>query len=1676
MSLFDGFVNTIKDVVGGVLGGVVQGGAGIASTQAAGPQAQAAVPALQAATQHALATSGVKPVGQASTDLLLKASEPVNKVISTVVNRPVATVGLLTDPSSPLYTSEQYGQGFQFSDIAKAYDRSEKVSPFQAMTKSSIFQDSPFGMLSDRLLKEGGVNLQKVNLWDNKDIEKNFVQNPAGKWFTGLGDFVLSNAALGGVTGLAKGALGAGLKATNLTTTITSEADLAKMDALADAHITHLNTKAQMGTPTVFGADVQQLAETKDMNLIVDKVRDYSNNERLPGLIQKATNPSVVKDLLLADKGYMPALERLGTTAPADLWELHDMNSFIKGNVAATGVMPTFEGDALSRTLAAFDQAIAESPAHKEIYDAFLTPEGDVKALGNAYKPVDPKFFAETIGNVRTRVDAVKAAATTRDFGDIGGATEHILGGGLNRPVTALVRFVGTQKPRGYITFSGARPWDGVDEIHSMFDDIRMFTRGETPITTGYEEVTGDLLPIKTTAAEYRNKVVQDFMNAKTSSEKAAVIDELDQRIGHDIARTLGITNKAEIDNFVTTARNILNTSHTALSRDGFAFDAAGRRIIVDPQTQRQLADSVVMLPWGKIERDMRAMVKTFGAITESTPGVAHSAFEGLNKVFSMSVLGRPAYIPKNSMAEPLISAFLSMGHDYMEGSVGTTASNFIKNNTNRILSGVTKITDRSKIKNVNEVISNKMNKLNEAIQYRDTVYAEYENAFNTDSLSPAAQREHLDTIKANLREAQALVGRLEAETDVAVKPYGKLDNIPSLYTLSRRIKFLEDNGVLKLPSGPSYRGTVAELSKFKKPIEPINQQIRDSYAKAVASIYNLSPDILERNAELEKAWKVIDKIVEDSKLATKEQAEILARREGYKQRFYGTKEPHLIKVGDQQMPVESLFDPNKFGDALRSEFSNEDTQELNFLSELRTGSKAGLLARKGPTGIVDINDPVYFEELAYVVNRQMRGDLLVDRVLEGQSPQQIMEWAKTKEGVEYLRQFGLESPGDMTSIIQDRINFVKRYLPDDAARAYALKNPVTSVGLQKFLADKLDILSPIHPLDIDYGTAATLGKTQVAMERAQDLMNAGWKKLASAENPYRWLWADKKFAQVIENKINILHQQGVPITAESINALRQASYREALDEAGKVFYTIRRQNRALYAARTVAAFPSASANALYRFGRLGIKNPARMIGFLRNYYGLYDSFGVDKDGNPVDNPEDATHIVVPGTKEMGLFGEQGIRLSTKAFGFLANTPGPSWLSTMAIGHFLASRPDNAKITKSIIDNTIGHLPGMNYDNLFPMGVDSSVGSGFIPSWLSDAVKYLKGNDSSADFLQVHRMVNNYQMTLFEMKLGPKPTNESVMKETRNWFGQRALWRFASPFGMAPKQDKPGQLFQDYGSLLLKKYNGDANKAQAEMMQVLGTNFPTDRYLYRGNTKAAYIAPTYEGYARVWQDNKNLAKKLEQLDPKAVGLLTSDITGDPDPQVQKYLSNPGTALPGGALLNAKPLTPEQYETNLTINRAWNAYRTTKDSILTQLRKATDNPKARIADFPEAKAAWNNYVAQLAKYSPQWFDDYNQNASGDNAYTMAKGMQMIVNDPAYKNRTDNYWQQVKTFINYRNKMVDAYNSKEADLANAKTAIQQAWVSYLQNDTAGAWDPRLQQIIDRYFVNDSLKRTK
>ena len=1668
MSLWDGFVNTIKGLASDITGigasvpqAAISAGAGLATPKVAlnaGAGAPSGVAGLQNAAQAALAKttpSGVNSA-QASSDIALKASKPVAEVFSKAVNRPVAALGLLTDVNSPLYSATGgMGEGFQPADIIRAYNRSAKVSPFQALTKSTIFQDTPAGYLSDALLKQGKVDLKNVNLWDDKDIKKNFVDNTIGKIFTGAGDFVLSNLAGAGVSGLAGKAASLASKAANLTTVINTEADLANLDSLADSHITNLNSNGKMGQKTVFGADVQQLAETQDMNLIVNKVRDYSNNDALPTLIQKTNNPAIIKDLLLADKGYQPSLNRLLDNSPADLWQLGDVNSYIKGNVASSGMMPTYEGDALTKIHEAYDQSISEIPSHQQVYEAFHDGSGSQVVQGNNYKPIDPPVFGGVIGAARTRASEIGSALTTRSFDELGGVSETILGGGANRPLTALIRFVGTSKPRGYITYQGLRPWDAVTELNAMFDDIRLFKNGDTPITTGFEIVDGKSVPTTMTAAEYRSDVINRFVNEITPTGKYQLIEQLDKDLGRHIFYSYGYKSDEQIASFTQQTRDILNGIHTSLAKDGYGFDGTGQRLMVDAQTQRQLADSSPMVPWGKVERDIRAHAKgtLVGGATEILPGAAHSLFEGLNKAFSVSVLGRPSYIPKNSVVEPLITAFLSMGNKYIEDSVGTSISNAMKNNKNRILQLVNKTKSFGEFKNVNNTVSVKMDNLSEALHIRDNAQAAFEDAFNTDNLSPAAKAEHLDTIKANLREAERLVARIEADINIASKQYALSDNIPSVYNIRRRIEFLKNQ-----PEGAVRYGSEIRSAEL-------------ILQKAAGNIATLSPEIAEHNNTIEQAWKLLDKAVQEKGLAEKEQAEIIGRIEDAKKRYYGSAEPHVFNIDGKQVTTERLFDPNQFGDAIKNEFSNEDTIEQTFLNEARIGSKQSILSHKSPTGVVDVNSPIYYEELAYVVNRQMRGDPLVDMVLQNKPVDEIMTWGNTLEGKRYLRQFGYETEGDLKSVIQSRIDFVNRYVPDAAAREYAFREPVTSVGLQKMLADKQDTLMPIHPTDVDYGSSATLGKLTLIGNQALKTMNAGFSGLMRAENPFRWVWADKQFATNVENKLKLLSEQGVELTAEQVNAVRQSSAREALQEAEKTFYTVRRQNRALYAARTVAAFPTASTSAMYRFGRLAVKYPGRTAGFLRNYYGMYNTFGVDKDGNPVDDPSKAAYIVLPGTKEMGIDGGKGIRLSTKALGFLVNMPGPSWLSTTAVDKILSGRPDNEQLLRRVYNDTVGHIPGMDYDSLFP-ATSASTSQAFIPSWLSDFRKYLDGNDANVDFLNTHKMIFNYQMTMYEMGMGKKPTLQSTLSQTQDWFGQRAMWRFASPFGMAPQQNKPGQIFQDLGSAALKKYAGNFDKAQAEMLQILGPTFPADRYLFRGASKSAYVAPSLQGYERVWQKNPSLVQSLAKLDPKTVSLLTADLNGDPaNQQVQQFMMNKDLQLPGGTPLNKQAMSVTDYEDALQTNRTWNAYRTNKADLL---KKMQDAGYKHIADNPDVQAQWNKYIVQLGQYDKNWYNDYQRNAAGDNAFTYAQAFKTITSDKNFMNQNKNndFFNQMATLISYRDKAVQAYSQAPKGM---KGQVQQAWVTYLQETTANAWNPALQQIIDRYFVNDKLKGT-
>jgi hypothetical protein len=222
--------------------------------------------------------------------------------------------------------------------------------------------------------------------------------------------------------------------------------------------------------------------------------------------------------------------------------------------------------------------------------------------------------------------------------------------------------------------------------------------------------------------------------------------------------------------------------------------------------------------------------------------------------------------------------------------------------------------------------------------------------------------------------------------------------------------------------------------------------------------------------------------------------------------------------------------------------------------------------------------------------------------------------------------------------------------------------------------------------------------------------------------------------------------------------------------------------------------------------------------------------------------------------------------------------------------------------------------------------------------------------------------------------------------------------------------------------------------------------------------------------SRIWVDHKDLAKKLELLEPggSLVGLMTADIPYGTDSQAGKFLSDPNTTLPGGTILNKPVKSVEKMQRDLEVSQYWKAYTDLKNKYNEAAVKAG---YASYRSVPELVESLKDYGNTLGKASKQWNVAYKKSLSGDNAVVNAIGMQTILNDKSYMDKfgSTQFWQHARAFIKYR----DDYAKLYADVpSGSKGVVQKAWIDYLEK-TREDWDPALGNIIDRYFLNDNLK---
>lgn len=1680
MSLWSSFLDNIAKPVGGALGNIGEYLAGTFTGNFGSPSqaiSNIVIPAgIDIGTSKQLTALGLEQEAQnivkenlkystknqaTSNDLVLKAGVQLHdKVISPYITRPIATGALLTDFNSPLYSKDEFEKGFQLSDITEAYKRSEEVSLGQALTKSDLSLVRP---IADFVFDKGGIDLDEVDLWNDDDIQRAFVDNTVGKYFTGVVDFTVSNIAIGGAFGTAAKAGALGARKVGLTT---RAKNLATVEKNIDDGILFTQSSGASGKQTVIGNDINKLAATTDINEISTILNKYTNNINLYGPIQRATNPNTIKDLILADKGYLPALDRLSKSAPKDIFESADMNSYFRAKRIEEGKPLEFSDEAWARLNPAFDDAINSVPEYKFILNSLLDPAtGTPNKFAKDYVPMEPVLGKGPFIKTREKLQNLKTASVTRDYTKLGGIEERILGGSLNGPITRFVRFTGTELPLGFVRYSGSRPLDGLKEIDAVFDDIDLFRNGASQINVTPTK--------KISAGEYRTQIKSKFANAKTDIERNNILDEFEDQIGLILAYTKGYVDTRVIKNFIQEIKNQVFNSTNSLAQKGYAMDAQGRRVITDPQTQRNLIESRRMVPWGLIERELNNSIKKrkFETATYQANDAIKFVYETFNKYWTIDVLARPLYIPKQSWFEPILSATLAYGNKFVTDAIPTMSKNFIKNNKNRVMGAANKVLNAKQFKAVDQAVTDLSKQLEQAIDSFDRLTAEAALYLEPEKfaikLSPKTIRDNKALIMKDLKAASKLVDDIEFELRDAVRPFGEMSAVPTIASLERRVQFLES-----LPgTGAKYGAQIANA--------------KSAITKAKGSIHTLAPEaseILAANKEIAKQYKEIDDIFISLGKAITAQADVYLKSAAYKKRYYG-KPVQYREIEGRWVPIESLFAENKFGAAFREDFANSRTISANYLGQIGIGVRSSLALKRGPSTVTFVNEPFYFDELAYYVNRSLRGDKLIDRIFARNTEKELVEWGLTREGQSYFAQFGDTSPATIVELVRDKMGLVNRYLPNLEAQALALSKDVNSVELAKILGKDLNRLSPIHPLDFNLHVASefgyrTLDKIEGAINRGA---SAVFSLLTRPENPIRWTLGDNFFIDTVARKANELAKEGFTFinkdgtfNFEKLNNLRSSARMEALELNEKTFYTINRQNRALYAARLATAFPTASLNAFYRYGRLTLKNPERVGQFLYNYQAAFRSFGIDQNGNPTDDPMKATHLVVPTTKEMGLFGGKGVRLNARSIGFLLNYPSPSIFSSVAVAEIYKRKPGIEDLMKSWL--------GSNYDVLFPYGPQTDWKSSLIPRWAKDAWFYLNGPEGNADFLNSWKDVHNYYMTLDDLGIMKYPGEETVYRDTRKNFAVKANWAFGNIFGVPAKVDiNPMALYEEAYGLLINKYklitNNDklaAELAGKELTAKLGPNFPVDRVSFKGSSANAYIQPNVESYKRVFEDSTGLAEKLARQNPELVGLLTLDI--DPSKEefnlsIYKILNDPKTKLPDGSPLNDVKLTPKQEEERRQINRGWALYNQLTETLEAEAVKRDGKSLRSHPELLEARRIVADDL--IRKQSESWWTEYNDPKRGDKSYRYAYALNSIVNDDAWMKKYGNtkLWNDVKEFMTIRNAVVEVYKGMP-DRSSTKSSVKKNYIAFI-DERMKTWHPKLQELINRNFEEDTMK---
>lgn len=367
------------------------------------------------------------------------------------------------------------------------------------------------------------------------------------------------------------------------------------------------------------------------------------------------------------------------------------------------------------------------------------------------------------------------------------------LGSRGSGPLTTLMFWAGNRQPLNVVSYTRLRPDEVVEEMMSYSRSARTLRQGTWTVTRKDPD-TGVARNFAVASWQWRTDAIARIAASKTQGDVALdnTVRELQEELISVAVNKYNVPAQ-RAEEIIKGLQDQVDAAQAQVAQDGFFMDGSVR-VMPDPVFMRQLPDSRMLMPLDDLDWALRInstnRYATRGRGTRRVMRGGAATLDLIFKWFRTSILFRPAYVPKNSFAEPGLSEILADGSLVPQDGLANVIKRFGVNDARRGMQFKNALGDRVPFSSARKDAS--------ASQLMFATYLEKSRRLDeleahiadldSAGTSPATRTAHLGLAQVERKIVYGQVKSLERELDLIDDSWNQVDEVPTYAELSDRV------------------------------------------------------------------------------------------------------------------------------------------------------------------------------------------------------------------------------------------------------------------------------------------------------------------------------------------------------------------------------------------------------------------------------------------------------------------------------------------------------------------------------------------------------------------------------------------------------------------------------------------------------------------------------------------------------------------------------------------------------------------------------------------------------------------------------------------------------------------------------------------------------------------------